>query len=234
MFKKLLITIMAMTMVAGMSLTVLAADSNQTTVSGNTVSDNTSEDEATPDSTPDVEVEPEAKPEVKPEAKPEVKPEAKPSKPSFTYEVEDVVSSTVAQSFEGTVKYEEAIPVTSFFSTAAINALPAEVKELGTANVFNLSKVTTTQGFVAAVNKIAKANPTVASVTLYSEKPIAFNVKSLAALTDANMEFVYMFNHEGHLYKVTIPAGAKVDLEGARFAGPLFIGAKLGTSVLVK
>lgn len=31
-----------------------------------------------------------------------------------------------------------------------------------------------------------------------------------------------------------IPVGAKVDLEGQRFAGPLFIGAQIGTSVLIK
>lgn len=43
-----------------------------------------------------------------------------------------------------------------------------------------------------------------------------------------------MFKHEGHLYKVTIPAGVNVDLAGRRFAGPLYIGVQLGTSVLVK
>ena len=43
-----------------------------------------------------------------------------------------------------------------------------------------------------------------------------------------------MFKHEGHLYKVTIPAGAKIDLSGATFAGPLYIGAQLGTTVVIK
>ena len=71
-------------------------------------------------------------------------------------------------------------------------------------------------------------------VTLYSDKPFAFNVTSLDAVANASKDFVYMFKHEGQLYKVTIPAGAKVDLEGQMFAGPLFIGAKLGTTVVVK
>ena len=213
MFKKLFITVAAMAMVLGMSVTVLAADSDKTTVSGNTVSGNTNAGEATKPST----------------SKPST---SKPSAPAV--DAEEAVSNAVAQKTEAAVKAEEAIPVTSFFSVSAINALPAEVKEAGTANVFNISKITTTQGFVAAVDKIVKANPTATSVTLYSDKPIAFNAKSLAALTNANVEFVYMFNHEGHLYKVTVPAGATVDFEGNRFAGPLFIGAKLGTSVLVK
>ena len=57
---------------------------------------------------------------------------------------------------------------------------------------------------------------------------------SLDAVSNTGKDFVYTFKHEGKLYKVTIPAGAKVDLEGQKFAGPLFIGAKLGTTVVVK
>ena len=43
-----------------------------------------------------------------------------------------------------------------------------------------------------------------------------------------------MFKHEGQLYGITIPAGANVDLEGQMFAGPLYIGAKFGTSAVIK
>lgn len=156
---------------------------------------------------------------------------------------EEIAEWTSAE-VEASVKAEEAIPVTSFVSAEAVSTIPAEVKETSsTEAVYNLSKITTTQGFIAAVDKIVKANATTAAntgnakakaVTFYSEKPIAFNAASLTALSDAATEFVYMFKHEGHLYKVTIPAGAKVNLAGQRFAGPLYIGAQLGTSVLVK
>lgn len=117
----------------------------------------------------------------------------------------------------------------------AVNAIPAELKEnASTEAVFNVSKITTTRGFVAAVGKIAKDNAKEKTLTLYSDKPFAFNATSLTTVVNANKDFVYMFKHDGHLYKITIPAGAKVDLEGQMFAGPLYIGAKLGTSVLVK
>ena len=132
-------------------------------------------------------------------------------------------------------KAEEAIPVTDFVSASAVNAIPTEVKEnASTETVFNISKITYTRGFVAAIDKIVKANLEDKTVTLYSDNPFAFNATLLTALENANKDFVYMFKHEGHLYKVTIPAGAKVDLEGQIFAGPLYIGAKLGTTVVVK
>ena len=153
-----------------------------------------------------------------------------------TYEnVVEETNKAIAQAMEEQVREEEAIPVTSFLSTEAVDALPVEVKdEAVTDTVFNVSQITTTRGFVAAVDKIVKANSEGDNVTFYSSKPFTFNADSLAALTNANTEFVYMFSHNGHLYKITIPAGAKIDLDGERFAGPLFIGAKLGTSVLVK
>ena len=106
--------------------------------------------------------------------------------------------------------------------------MPAEVKATATAGAtYNLSQITTTQGFVAAVNKIAEANPGATSVTVYSSNPMAFSEDVLTAVANANKEFVYTFNHKGHLYKITIPAGAKIDLNGNRYAGPLYIGAQL-------
>ena len=148
---------------------------------------------------------------------------------------EEVISEALAKATEETIRTEEAMSVTSFVSAEAIDTLPAEVKETSTTEtVYNLSKITTTRGFISAVDKIVKANTTAEAVSFYSSNPIAFNADSLTALTNANTEFVYMFNHEGHLYKVTIPVGAKVDLAGQTFAGPLYIGAQLGTSVLVK
>ena len=152
------------------------------------------------------------------------------------YDATEDISNALAQATEEMIRIEEAIPVTAFFSAEAVNALPTEVKENVATNntIYNLSKITTTQGFISAVDKIIKSDQTTETITFYSSKPFAFNAKSLAALTNANRGFVYMFNHQGHLYKITIPAGAKVDLAGQSFAGPLYIGAQLGTSVLVK
>lgn len=145
------------------------------------------------------------------------------------------MNKALAKQIEETIKAEESIPVTSFASTAAVNAVPAEVKATATAGAtYNLSQITTTQGFVAAVNKIAEANPGATSVTVYSSNPMAFSADVLTAVSNANKELVYTFNHKGHLYKITIPAGAKIDLNGNRYAGPLYIGAQLGTSVVLK
>lgn len=161
-----------------------------------------------------------------------------PSAPSAD-EIMQMEIEEVAQAAEAVVKAEVEMPVTDFVSAEAVSALPAEVKDTtGDAAVYNLSKITTTRGFVAAVTKMVETNKASAqqskAVTFYSSTPIAFNTSSLTALSDAATEFVYMFEYEGHLYKVTIPAGAKVDLAGQRFAGPLYIGAQLGTSELVK
>ena len=154
-----------------------------------------------------------------------------PSTPTYTEEEIAVQKAeAIAKVTEELIKAEEAIPVTDFVSTEAVNAIPTELKEnASTEAVFNVSKITTTRGFVAAVDKIVKDNAKERTVTLYSDKPFAFNATSLTAVADTSKDFVYMFKHEGQLYKVTIPAGAKVDLEGQMFAGPLFIGAKLGT-----
>ena len=148
---------------------------------------------------------------------------------------EEQISESIAKATEEKIKVEEAIPVEDFVSEEAVNAIPAEVKgNTSTEEVFNISKITTTRGFVAAVDKIVKENSQETSITLYSDKPFAFNTTSLDAVANASKDFVYTFKHEGQLYKVTIPAGAKVDLEGQMFAGPLYIGAKLGTTTVVK
>lgn len=134
---------------------------------------------------------------------------------------------------EATIAKEEALPVTSFASTAAVNAIPAEAKA-GNDATFNISAVTTTQGFVAAVNKIAKASVAAPAVSVYSSKPIAMNATALSAVAKTGKAFVYTFSYKGHIYKVTIPAGAKVVTNGQAFVGPLAIGAQLGTTQIVK
>lgn len=165
---------------------------------------------------------------------------AEESTPSMTEEeIAQMKAEEITLATEAVIQAEVAIPVTDFVSAEAVNALPAEVKDsTGDEAVYNLSKITTTRGFVAAVEKMVEANKSSVqkkdTVVFYTSAPIAFNTSSLTALSNAATEFVYMFKYEGHLYKVTIPAGAKVDLAGQRFAGPLYIGAQLGTSVLVK
>ena len=196
--KRVLATVIVMTMVAGMNLTVFAEEggSNANNSTG-TVSGNAVEKEEPID-----------------------------------------VSEMAQKAAEEAIKIEEALPVETFISEGALKAIPAEAKEVANATAgmttYNLTSIKTVKGFTAAVRKIAKADPETQSVLVYSNKPITFSVETLNAVQDANKEFVYMFKHKGHLYKVTIPAGAKVDLRGEYYAGPLFIGSVLGTSQIVE
>ena len=196
--KRVLATVIVMTMVAGMNLTVFAEEggSNANNSTG-TVSGNAVEKEEPID-----------------------------------------VSEMAQKAAEEAIKIEEAVPVETFVSEVAVKAIPAEAKEVANATAgmttYNLTSIKTVKGFTAAVRKIAKADPETQSVLVYSNKPITFSVETLNAVQDANKEFVYMFKHKGHLYKVTIPAGAKVDLRGEYYAGPLFIGSVLGTSQIVE
>ena len=196
--KRVLATVIVMTMVAGMNLTVFAEEggSNANNSTG-TVSGHAVEKEEPID-----------------------------------------VSEMAQKAAEEAIKIEEALPVETFISEGAVKAIPAEAKEVANATAgmttYNLTSIKTVKGFTAAVRKIAKADPETQSVLVYSNKPITFSVETLNAVQDANKEFVYMFKHKGHLYKVTIPAGAKVDLRGEYYAGPLFIGSVLGTSQIVE
>ena len=133
---------------------------------------------------------------------------------------------------EYTVSKEEALPVTSFASVAAVNAIPAEAKT-GNDLTYNISSVTTIPGFVAAVNKIANASP-VSVMSVYSSEPMALNAAVISAITNTGKTFVYTFTYKGHIYKVTIPAGAKISTNGQHFMGPLAVGAQLGTTQIVK
>lgn len=137
-----------------------------------------------------------------------------------------------AKAVEATVAKEEALPVTSFASEAAVKAIPAEVKADNAATL-NISAVTTTQGFVATINKVAKAT-TAPSMAVYSAKPITMNATALNAVAKTGKTLVYTFTYKGHIYKVTIPAGAQVNTNGQMFMGPLAIGAQLGTTQVIK
>lgn len=137
-----------------------------------------------------------------------------------------------AKAVEATVAKEEALPVTSFASEAAVKAIPAEAKA-GNDATFNISAITTTQGFVATINKVAKAT-TAPSMAVYSAKPITMNTTALNAVAKTGKTLVYTFSYKGHIYKVTIPAGAQVNTNGQMFMGPLAIGAQLGTTQVIK
>lgn len=126
---------------------------------------------------------------------------------------------------------EAALPVSTFASEGAVDAIPAEAKASGAA--YNLSAVTSSQGFAAAVNKLS-AETTNASLAVYSSKMITFTSELLDEIEKTGKTFEYTFELEGHIYKITIPAGAKVDMDGQRFVGPLYIGAQLGTSQVIK
>ena len=134
---------------------------------------------------------------------------------------------------EAAIKAEEELPVASFVSTEALNSVPAEAKGSDD-TTYNISTVTTTRGFVAAVNKIAKDVASNNEVSVYSKESFAFNEDSLNAVASTGKDFVYTFTYKGHLYKITIPAGAKVNTNGQIFMGPLAIGAQLGTTEILK
>lgn len=143
------------------------------------------------------------------------------------------------RTIEETIAAEEALPVTAFTSAEAISGIPVAAKNTGA--TYNLSKITTPQGFAAAITKIAasvKANATnrnrTVSITVYTEKPMTFCAEILDAIYAADIEFSYVFRYEGKLYKITIPRGVKVDFGGSRYEGPLYVGKILGTTQVIE
>ena len=73
-----------------------------------------------------------------------------------------------------------------------------------------------------------------ASVTVYTDKPMTFSTDMLDAIYAADVNLSYAFRYEGHMYKITIPRGAKVDLGGSKYEGPLFVGSLLGTTQVIE
>ena len=100
---------------------------------------------------------------------------------------------------------------------------------------YNMSAYKTVKGFLAGIDKISKNNQGKV-IEIYTDKPICFSRYILESIKKTNATFVYYFMSEGHLYRITISAGADISklLESNGFAGPLYIGKQLGTSVLVK
>ena len=100
---------------------------------------------------------------------------------------------------------------------------------------YNMSAYKTVKGFVTGINKISN-NAVKGTVSIYTDKPICFSKYILESIKKNNITLVYYFMHEGHLYRITIPAGADITklLESNGFAGPLYVGKQLGTSTLIK
>lgn len=151
------------------------------------------------------------------------------------------IAAIVEQKYEEFVKAEEAVPVENFTSEASMAAIPAEVKARteanleGSAAIYNLSNISTARGFISAVNKISAINAANNSavselpIVVYSKEPMVFNTEAIAAIGNLNTTFEYIFNYNGNTYKVSIPAGTIMNLEGTRFAGPLYLGSKFGS-----
>lgn len=103
---------------------------------------------------------------------------------------------------------------------------------------YNLSNFVTTKGIVKGINvAVAASNKSGSNtVAVYSQKPLCFNGEIIKAIRDGKKDLIYYYLYKGHLYSVTIPAGVddKVILEKSGFAGPLYIGHKLGTTQVVK
>ena len=111
------------------------------------------------------------------------------------------------------------------------------------AGVYNFSAYNTAAGFESGIDKVIQSvllsavgtnvKPT---VTIYSDNPIAINKSILNKICNSNIDFVYIFVYNGHVYSVTIPAGtdASMLLQETQSEGPLYIGALLGTTQLIK
>lgn len=131
---------------------------------------------------------------------------------------------------------EETMPVSPVsVDTTQFNKTDAAIIPGGT---YNLSNFITIKGIVKGINTAVAASNKSGSnaVTIYSGRPFAFNGEILKAIQAGKKDVTYFFNHDGHLYSVTIPAtvDATKVLEKTGFAGPLYVGQQLGTTVLIK
>lgn len=101
---------------------------------------------------------------------------------------------------------------------------------------YNLSSFVTAKGFMTSIDKIAKLRQGETSISIYTKQPICYTEEILKSMAKNNIDFVYYFRHKGHLYCVTIPAEADLEIifKNNKYVGPLYIGYVLGTSKLIK
>lgn len=142
---------------------------------------------------------------------------------------------TKTESGETVGAREEVISITNFTSNAALAKMPADAKKLGA--TYNLSGITSIKGFAAAISKICEAvsmqnagNRKVTSVTIYSDRPMNYTAEILKTIETSGIDFIFVFMHNGKMYKVTIPSGAVIDFSGHVCEGPLYLGRILGTT----
>ena len=53
-------------------------------------------------------------------------------------------------------------------------------------------------------------------------------------VSNADVDFSYIFRHGGKLYRITIPRETKVDLDASKYEGPLLVGRLLGTTQVIE
>lgn len=131
---------------------------------------------------------------------------------------------------EKRIKDEEALAV-STLDVEKIKLLKENKKYLPK-KIYDMSKYSTLQGFIAGLNKVAKENPKEKTINVFTGKAFPFNKKIIETINSIGKDVRYFFIHNGHLYSVTIHSkveSGKV-LEKSGFAGPLYIGKILGTA----
>lgn len=137
---------------------------------------------------------------------------------------------------EQRIEEEKDLPVSSFDNVS----VPQDFKNVGSID-YNLSAITTTEGFVSAIKKIDKAqqgtvNAASGILNIYSNAPFAFNAESINAINGHDVH--YFFKCNGHMYDVLY---GKIDLsktpvtfdEKNKYMGPLELARQLGGKVTV-
>ena len=57
-----------------------------------------------------------------------------------------------------------------------------------------------------------------------------FTADILNAISASDIDFVFVFMHNGKMYRVTVLRGTVIDFSGHVYEGPLFVGQILGTT----
>ena len=125
---------------------------------------------------------------------------------------------------------EKDLPVSTFDNAT----VPQDFKNVGSID-YNLSAITTTEGFVEAVKKIEKVEVFKNFLHFYSDAPFAFSEESIKAMEGKEVE--YWFKHNGHMYEVYL--GSRLDLSKTpitydgnnKYMGPLELARQVGGSV---
>lgn len=145
-------------------------------------------------------------------------------------------TSQAAKNYAGIARTNEGAIVPTMLATGGTKVSKAYADVIPAAT-YNFNAYKSQSGFAAGISKVimsADANAT--EVAIYSDNPVTFNADILSACKNSKVDVVYYFTYQGHLYSVTIPAGADTSnaLEANGNSGPLYVGMILGTSVLIR